>query len=107
VAIKHDWSADGKLIVFTSPGDPAPGKSANLWVMKPDGSHRRALTHYAHGTSNAFAGSFSPDGKWIVFRVEDDKGFHLSRIRRDDTGLHVISTSRRAPQRSSSWGTAP
>ena len=74
VAIKHDWSPNGKLIVFTSPGDPVQEKSANLWVMRPDGSHPRALTHYTGGTSHAFAGSFSPDGKWIVFRMEDAKG---------------------------------
>jgi Tol biopolymer transport system component len=106
VAIKHDWSPDGKLIVFTAPGDPAPGKSANLWVMRPDGSHRRAVTHYTGGTANAFAGSFSPDGKWIVFRREDAKGYHLSRIRPDGTGLHTLFTNSDVPQRSSSWGTS-
>lgn len=106
VGIKHDWSPDGKLIVFTSPGDPPPGQSANVWVMRPDGSHRRAVTHYKNGTANAFAGSFSPDGKWIVFRRDDAKGYHLARIRPDGTGYHVISTSMRGPQRSSSWGTA-
>jgi Tol biopolymer transport system component len=106
VAIHHDWSPDGKLIVFTSPGDPAPGKSANVWVVRPDGSHPRALTHYTRGSSNAFAGSFSPNGKWIVFRVEDAKGFHLSRMRPDGSGLHVIFTNRDVPQRSSAWGTA-
>jgi Tol biopolymer transport system component len=107
VGIKHDWSPNGKLIVFTSPGDPTPGKSANLWVMRPDGTHRRALTQDSRGASNAFAGSFSPNGKWIVLRVEDAKGYHLSRIRPDGTGLHVIFTDRGAPQRSGSWGTAP
>ena len=106
VAIKHDWSPNGKLIVFTSPGDPGPGKSANLWVMRPDGSHPRALTHYTGGTSHAFAGSFSPDGEWIVFRMEDAKGYHLSRIRPDGTGLHVLLTNKLVPQRSSSWGTS-
>ena len=105
VAIKHDWSPDGKLIVFTAPGDPAPGKSANVWVVRRDGSHRRAVTHYAHGSSNAFAGSFSPNGKWIVLRVEDAKGFHLSRIQPDGTGLRVLLNSP-VPQRSSAWGTA-
>jgi Tol biopolymer transport system component len=106
VAIKHDWSPDGKLIVFTSPGDPTGGQSANVWVMRPDGSHRRNLTRYTRGTANAFAGSFSPDGKWIVFRKEDANGYHLSRIRPDGTGLRVITNSRSVPQRSSSWGAA-
>jgi Tol biopolymer transport system component len=105
VAIKHDWSPNGKLIVFSSPSD-RPGKSANLWVMRPDGSRPRALTHYTGGKSQAFAGSFSPDGKWIVFRMEDDKGYHLSRIRPDGTGMHVLFTNKLVPQRSSAWGTA-
>jgi len=104
--IKHDWSPDGKLILFSSPGDPAPGQSGNLWTMHPDGSHRRALTHYTNGDANAFSGSFSPDGKWIVFRKEDAKGYHLSRIRPDGSGFRVISTDRAVPQRASSWGTA-
>ena len=105
VAIKHDWSPDGKLIVFTSPGDPQPAQSATMWVMRPDGSHRKAITHNSQGESNAFAGSFSPNGKWIVFRVDDAKGYHLSRIHPDGTGLHVIANGG-VPQRSSSWGTA-
>jgi Tol biopolymer transport system component len=103
--IKHDWSPDGKLIVFSSPGDPAPGQSGNLWLMRPDGSHRRMLTHFTGGTSNAYAGSFSPNGKWIVFRKEDGKGYHLSRIRPDGTGFHAITSNLSVPQRSSSWGT--
>lgn len=105
-AVKHDWSPDRKLIVFTSPGDPGPGESANLWVMRPDGSHRRSLTHYTKGKASAYVGSFSPDGQWIVFRKEDARGFHLCRIRLNGTGLHVITTSHLAPQRSSAWGTA-
>jgi Tol biopolymer transport system component len=106
VAIKHDWSPDGKLIVFTSPGDPAPGKSADMWVMRPDGSHKKRLVHSAPG-AHAFAGSFSPNGKWIVFRLEDAKGYHLSRIRPDGSGLHTMLSDRSVPQRASAWGTAP
>jgi Tol biopolymer transport system component len=73
--------------------------------MRPDGSHRVAVTHYKKGLKQAYVGSFSPDGKWIVMRVEDAKGFHLARIRPNGTGLRVISNGRR-PQRSSDWGTA-
>jgi hypothetical protein len=41
---------------------------------------------------------------WIVIRVEDAKGFHLSRVRPDGTGLRVIANAG-IPQRSSAWGT--
>ena len=104
IAVKHDWSPDGKLIAYTSPGDPTPGKSNNIYVMRPDGSGKRAVTHYKDGT-RVFVGSFSPDGKWLVFRLEDTKGYHLARIRLNGTGLHVISNARDM-QRSSAWGTA-
>jgi Tol biopolymer transport system component len=102
--IKHDWSPDGKWILFSSPGDPAPGQSGNLWLMRPDGSHRKALTHFTGGAANAYSGSFSPDGKWIVFRKEDRNGYHLSRIRPDGSGFQVITSSRTVPQRASAWG---
>jgi Tol biopolymer transport system component len=103
--IKHDWSPDARWILFSSPGDPTPGESGNLWLMHPDGSATHAITHFK-GNANAFSGSFSPDGKWIVFRKEDAKGYHLSRIRPDGTGFHVITSSSALPQRSSAWGTA-
>ena len=105
VGIKHDWSPDGKLIVFTS-----ARRSCTRAVGGTVGNEARRIAQDApHATSrrekNAFAGSFSPNGKWIVFRVEDAKGYHLSRIHPDGTGLHVIANGG-VPQRSSSWGTA-
>ena len=39
VAIKHDWSPDGKLIVLTTNADfVRPNQSANLVTIRPDGS---------------------------------------------------------------------
>ena len=39
VAIKHDWSPDGKLIVLTTNADYVrPTQSANLVTIRPDGS---------------------------------------------------------------------
>jgi TolB protein len=39
VAIKHDWSPDGKLIVLTTNADLVrPGESANLVTIRPDGT---------------------------------------------------------------------
>ena len=55
------------------------------------------MTHYT-GANRAFAGSYSPDGNWILFRLEEG-GIHqeadygvqtLYRISPDGHGLHAI-----------------
>jgi Tol biopolymer transport system component len=71
VATKQDWSPDGKLILLsTNAHFSRPGQSANLATIHPDGTHLTALTHFTGRKQNAYAGSFSPDGKQIVFRLE-------------------------------------
>lgn len=50
VAIKQDWSPDGKRLVFTNNADfPAPGLSANMFTIRPDGAGRWALTSFTGG----------------------------------------------------------
>jgi Tol biopolymer transport system component len=66
-AASPDWSPDGKTIVFNSYFDAGRGQSANLFAMRPDGSHRTALTHYKGGQGFAFQPSWAPDGTRIVF----------------------------------------
>lgn len=65
-----DWSPDGKHIVFSSVAccadtDPGP-PGGNLYTIRPDGTHLRQLTHIARA-DGVELGSYSPDGKWIVF----------------------------------------
>src|SRR5437588_12426870 len=68
VAIKQDWAPDGQHLVFTKDGDVLiPGVSANVATIRPDGTHLRFVTRYEGGDLNAFVGSYSPDGRWIVF----------------------------------------
>lgn len=40
-------------------------------TIKPNGTGKTELTKFTGGSKNAFAGSFSPDGKQVVFRLED------------------------------------
>jgi Tol biopolymer transport system component len=105
VAIKHDCSPDGKLIVLTTNADfVRPHESANLVTIRPDGTGKTNLTHFTAGTQNAFAGSFSPDGKHIVFRLESGDTYNLAVVDRDGKNLHRLTTSKDKP-RFIDWGT--
>lgn len=91
VAVKQDWAPDGQHLVFTKNGDvPIPGKSANIATIRPDGTHLRMITHYRGGDVKAIAGSYSPDGRWIVFRLNDHGLFGLFKIHPDGTHLRTI-----------------
>jgi Tol biopolymer transport system component len=108
VATKHDWSPDGRLIVLTTNADHLrPNESANLVTIRPDGSGKKNLTQFTNPTENAFAGSFSPDGKQIVFRIESGDTYSLALIDRDGRNLRRITTSKGRPPRYIDWGTHP
>jgi Tol biopolymer transport system component len=103
---KHDWSPDGKLIVLTRDADRAEaGRSANLVTIHPDGSHAKYLTHFRGGTRGAFAGSFAPNGKRIVFRLQKGDRYALATIRRDGSRLRRLTRMRRVMPRYIDWGT--
>jgi Tol biopolymer transport system component len=61
------WSPDGKRLLFNTYANPTVGRSANLFTMRADGTHRETLTHYTGGTLQAFADDWSPDGSSILF----------------------------------------
>ena len=109
VAIKHDWSPNGKRIVLTTNADwVRPRKSANLATIRPDGSGLKRLTRFAGGehAKNAFAGSYSPDGRRIVFRLEKHDKAALATIGRDGRHLRLLTKFRNNKPRYIDWGTA-
>jgi TolB protein len=63
------WSPDGSKILFNSYADPKPGKDANIYTMRPDGSGIVQLTHYTGGKLQAYVGGWSPDGTHVVFHL--------------------------------------
>jgi Tol biopolymer transport system component len=107
VAIKHDWSPDGKLIVLTTNADfVRPNQAADLVTIRPDGSGVKNLTQFKAG-ENAFAGSFSPDGKQIVFRLEQGDRYALAVVNRDGSDLRLLTKLGPGKPRFIDWGTRP
>jgi Tol biopolymer transport system component len=108
VAFKHDWAPDGRQIVIATNAEYPDHKSPNVATVRPDGSHLRMLTHYTGGEKGAYAGSYSPDGRWIVFRVEnlERESFRLFKMHPDGTHRKLI---RKFPfaSRNSDWGARP
>jgi Tol biopolymer transport system component len=109
VAIKHDWSPNGKRIVLTTNADFVGHKSANLVTIRPDGSGVKRLTRFTGGehAKNAFAGSYSPNGRRIVFRLEKHDKAALATIGRRGRHLRLLTKFRKDKPRYIDWGTAP
>jgi Tol biopolymer transport system component len=110
VAIKHDWSPNGKRIVLTTNADfVRPHKSANLVTIRPDGSGLKRLTRFTGGEhgKNAFAGSYSPDGRRIVFRLEKRDKAALATINPNGRHLRLLTKLSKNKPRYIDWGTAP
>ena len=107
VGTKHDWSPDGKLIVLTTNADPRAGESANLVTIRPNGSGMTRLTRFTGETNNALAGSFSPDGKQIVFRLEQGDKSSLAVVNRDGSHLRSLTKPSADRPRFIDWGPRP
>jgi Tol biopolymer transport system component len=108
VGFKSDWAPDGDRIAITHNANFfLEGQSANIATMRPDGSDLRFVTHYAGGEVNAFFGSYSPDGKSLVFRLEDHGRFGLYKIHPDGTHLRAIMPLSDFAPRFIDWGPRP
>jgi Tol biopolymer transport system component len=109
IAIKHAWSPDSKRLVFTRDADPDSVTgilAANVGTVDASGHHVRMLTHYTGGRLSAFAGSYSPDGRHIVFRLQDNQtgDSALWLMRTDGTHRKQIFTREGIRPRFIDWG---
>jgi Tol biopolymer transport system component len=111
VAVKTGWSPDSSHIVLTTDANQigdAP-LDADVATIAVDGSDLRYLTDYPGGELSAFAGSYSPDGRWIVFRRQDDVTGEsgLWRIRPDGTAASPVFSQEGLRPRFIDWAGAP
>ncbi len=108
VAVKQDWAPDGQHLVFSKNGiGHPPGISANIATIRPDGTHLRLITHYEGGDVQALVGSYSPDGRWIAFRLEDHGLSGLYKIRPDGSHIRAILPLSSFKPRFIDWGAKP
>ncbi len=70
------WSPDGRSILFTSHRDH-PDNYTDIYVMRPDGSGVKRLTH-----NRGYTPAWSPDGSHIVFSAPG-----LFVMRADGSGI--------------------
>lgn len=94
-----DWSPDGKWIIFHSHVDD-PTHQSQIFLIHPDGSGRKQLTHFKDGTHVA-SSTFSPDGKWVAISKGPEGGNIDIYIMRID-GSHM-----RRVTHSKLWESAP
>ena len=93
-----DWSPNGELIVFRSPSHEFEG--SQIYVIRPDGTGLRQLTHFNPGTS-VLSYSFSPDGEWITFAKSGVGGEpDIFVMRANGTGIRPVT-------RTALWDSAP
>jgi TolB protein len=84
------YSPDGKLIAYDY---RRPGyANRELYVMRPDGTGVRQLTHFGYVSALA---AWSPDGKTLAFMSNVNGGtYQVYTIRRDGTHVQQVTFSK-------------
>jgi Tol biopolymer transport system component len=100
---KSDWAPTGERVT-TSDNANIPEASANVVTLPADGGDPFYLTHYTDPEVRAYVGGYSPNGKWLVFRLEDHGQFALCLIKPDGTALRTIMPLSDFKPRGIDWG---
>lgn len=74
-AATADWSPDGRWIVYSAQ-TLASDEASDLFLIRPDGSRRRAVSDLVRAGGYAAEPTFTPDGRAIVFsgRLDSSPG---------------------------------
>jgi Tol biopolymer transport system component len=77
VGARFDWAPDGRRIVFTRYSESPPGRQPNVATVRPDGTHQILLTQVSQPGVGDGGATYSPDGRWIVFRYQNDNSSRI------------------------------
>jgi Tol biopolymer transport system component len=84
------WSPDGSRLRFMSNGSSGD----LLWQVAPDGSNLQRLLADWHGAKEAAQGNWTPDGKYFVFRGQNNSGTSdIWAIRESGDLFHKVDSS--------------
>jgi Tol biopolymer transport system component len=102
------WAPHGGRIVFSDHAN-TPTKPGNLDTVRPDGSGFRQVTDFNGVDLRAGCScSFSPDGKWIVYRRFNEKAGRYAVWKMHPDGTHQTRVLRtKQPAMGNDWGPRP
>jgi hypothetical protein len=83
-----------------------PDVQVNTATIRPDGTGLFWVTNYPAGGPLAFGNPYSPDGQWIVLRLEQNGLYALYKIRPNGADLTQITPFSDFRPRGMAWGSA-
>ena len=101
----EDWSPDSRRIMFIAQqNEGTPDFQVNTATIAADGSDLQWVTNYPAGGLRAYGNSYSPDGQWIVLRMEDGDQNALFKMKTDGSDLTQITPYSSVRPRGMTWG---
>jgi TolB protein len=108
VGNKSDWAPNGRRIMVISTHDEGtPDAQVNTATIRPDGTGLFWVTHYPAGGLLAYGNSYSPDGRWILLRIENGDQYALFKIHPNGQGLQQVTPFSDFRPRGMAWGSHP
>lgn len=101
-----DWSPNGRRIAF-SVGSGDTDRPGNIATVRTDGTSIRWLTHYQDPLIHASVGSYSPDGRWIVYTVSNHGRYAMMRMHADGSNKQTLLPYSPLNPSEPDWGPLP
>jgi Tol biopolymer transport system component len=103
-----DWAPNGRRIVSNdnAGADGPQTRPTNVITVRPDGTGLRLVTHFKGIQTYVGSGSYSPDGRWILFKTIRNERYALWKIRPNGEDMTLIARFPFNPG-TRDWGPSP